>query len=46
MNPLTEKTQEIFHDKKPTMNNHQRKEVANDDERVFSKDLEQLIDGL
>jgi len=46
MNPPTEKTQEIFHDKKPKMNNHQRKEVANDDERVFSKDLEQLIDGL
>jgi len=46
MNRPTEKIQEIFQDKKRTMNNGYKKEVANDDDRVFSKDLEQLIDEL
>jgi len=46
MNRPTEKIQEIFQAKKRTMNNGHKKEVANDDDRVFSKDLEQLIDEL
>jgi len=46
MNRPTEKIQEIFQDKKRTMNKDQKKEVANNNETVFSKDLEQLIDEL